>query len=161
VAVHQGDYTGARALNEESQARFRELGDRQGIADSVDNLGLVAERQGNDVAARTLYKESLVLRREVGDQQGIAVSLEEFARLAGAQGQPGCGAQLWGAADALREALGAPRPPNEIGECEQAFVALRSTLGEEGFAAAWAAGRALSLEEAIALALEADAAPTE
>jgi hypothetical protein len=31
---------------------------------------------------------------------------------------------------------------------------MRAALGEEGFAAAWAAGRALALEEAVALGLE-------
>jgi hypothetical protein len=37
---------------------------------------------------------------------------------------------------------------------------MRVALGEEGFAAAWAQGRALPLDEAVALALEPSSAAT-
>jgi hypothetical protein len=43
---------------------------------------------------------------------------------------------------------------------EAALVALHAALGEDAFAAAWAEGRALPLDEAIALALELASATT-
>ncbi len=64
-------------------------------------------------------------------------------------------ARLWGAADALSErAIGAP-PPRHAARAQDALEATRRGLGEEGFAASWAAGRALSLAEAVAEALQA------
>jgi hypothetical protein len=84
--------------------------------------------------------------------------LDGFALLAGVQGQPRRGARLWGAADALRQALGTPRVPSEQADYDQALVSLRADLGEASCAAAQAAGQDMTLEDAIALALAADAA---
>jgi hypothetical protein len=64
--------------------------------------------------------------------------------------------QLWGAVDVLRRAIEIPRPPREQAEYEQAVVALRSTLGDAAFDAAWAEGLLLPLEEAVALAQETE-----
>jgi hypothetical protein len=59
---------------------------------------------------------------------------------------------LFGAAEALRQALGVPIHPPYVPEYERAVGALRAALGDSEFGAAWAAGRALSLEQAVALA---------
>ena len=101
-----------------------------------------------------LLEASLALRRDLGDRRGVALSLEGFALLAAALGQPRRGTQLWGAADSLRQAIGETRWPVEQAEYEQSIVTLRAALGEEGFAAAWAEGRVLSLDAAVALALQ-------
>jgi hypothetical protein len=77
-----------------------------------------------------------------------------------ALGQPLRGARLGGAAEAQREALGVPLAPATRSDQDQALRALRAALGEEGFAAAWAEGQALSLEEAVALALQDSASST-
>jgi DNA-binding NarL/FixJ family response regulator len=59
-------------------------------------------------------------------------------------------AQLWGAADALRDALGVPIPPVELADYERSFSAARVHLGERAFAAAWAQGRSMTPEQALA-----------
>ena len=82
LAYHQGDYPGARALGEESLAIRRQLGDRKGIAASLNNLGLVACDQGDYPAARALYEESLAIKRELGDRVGIANSLNNLGNVA-------------------------------------------------------------------------------
>jgi predicted ATPase/DNA-binding SARP family transcriptional activator len=157
VAYQQGDYGVARSLFEESLQVRRELGDRLGIAGSLHNLGLVAYSQGDYGVARSLYEESLAIRRELGDRGGIAAPLEALAALAcEGQGQPGAGevaAHLFGAAAALREAIGAPVPPSEQEAHNRQLRLAREMLGEEAFAAAWAEGRAMSLEDAVAFAL--------
>ena len=60
----------------------RELGDRRGIARSLNNLGNVAHEQGDFASARTLYEESLAIRRELGDRRGIANSLNNLGNVA-------------------------------------------------------------------------------
>jgi hypothetical protein len=65
-------------------------------------------------------------------------------------------AWLCGAAGGLRTAIGAPLPPAERALYERAVADARAALGDDAFAVAWAHGHALSLERAIAEALEAD-----
>jgi hypothetical protein len=79
--------------------------------------------------------------------------LEGLAWVAAADEQSPRAARLGGAAEALREALGAPLPASLCAGHDRAVQAMRTALGEEACAAAWAAGRALPLEQAIAEAL--------
>jgi predicted ATPase/class 3 adenylate cyclase len=157
IASDQGDYAAARALFEESLAAYRELGNRWSIAISLLNLGIVARDQADYTSARSLLAEGLTMQRELGDQQIIAVSLEAFATLAAKQGDVLLGARLWGAEEALREAIASPRPPNEQKRYDETIAATREAAGEMAFAAAWAAGRALTPERAIACALAENA----
>jgi hypothetical protein len=60
---------------------------------------------------------------------------------------------LWGAAEHLRAALGCRPAPAARATYERQFVLARAHLGDSAFAAAWAAGEALSLDQAIAEAL--------
>jgi hypothetical protein len=116
---------------------------------SLNNLGLVAHEQGDNAAARALLEESLTIYRELGDRHGIAWSLEGLATAA--LGAPLHASRLWGAAERLREEIGAPLPPNEKSRYEQQVAAARAALADD---AAWAEGRAMTLEQAIELALE-------
>jgi non-specific serine/threonine protein kinase len=86
LSYHQGDYPAARALQEESLAICRELGDRFGIASSLNSLGNVAFNQGDYPAARALHEESLAIRRELGDRFGSAGSLNNLGLVARNQG---------------------------------------------------------------------------
>jgi predicted ATPase/Tfp pilus assembly protein PilF len=153
VANDQREYEEARALYEESLEICRQLGDKRGIAHSLHNLGLLANDQGDYPAARALYEEGLAIRRQLGNKRGTAYSLEGLAAVAGTQGQPERAARLFGAAEALREAIGAPLPPSDRTEHDRHVATARAALDEAAFAAAWAEGRALPLEQAIALAL--------
>jgi hypothetical protein len=99
--------------------------------------------------------ESLTIRRELGDKGGYPWSLEAFARLA-APKDPERAARLWGAAEALRESLVWPLPPNERAEYDRHRSAAREALGDEAFADAWIKGRRMTPEQAIRYALETD-----
>jgi hypothetical protein len=104
--------------------------------------------------AEALGREGLAQSEEIGDLRFCAAGLELLASTVGVAGQGERAARLLGAAAALRETLGAPQPPQEQAEVEQAVAATRAALGEDAWAAAFAAGRALSLEQALAEALE-------
>jgi tetratricopeptide (TPR) repeat protein len=81
-ARQQGDYPAALALNEESLAIRRELGDRRGTAISIGNLGNLAYDQGDYATARARHEESLAIRREINDRWGIAASLNNLGIVA-------------------------------------------------------------------------------
>src|SRR5207247_1410305 len=59
-------------------------------------------------------------------------------------------ARLWGAAEALREAVNIPLPPVERVDYERSVAAARASLGEKAFAAAWTEGHFMLPEQALA-----------
>jgi predicted ATPase len=81
LARVQGDSV-ARSLFEQSLALYRKLGDKQNIATSLGNLGVVAQDQVDYVNARALYTQSLTLYRELGNRPGIAHSLANLGNIA-------------------------------------------------------------------------------
>ncbi len=153
AAYKQGDYSGARVLLEESLTIGRASGNKFGIAASLTNLGNVAYEQGDYALARVLHEESLAIGRELGAKAVIADGLEAFATLAARELQEERSARLWGAAAALRETFGSPLSPAKHEKQEREMTAVRETLGEDAFAAAWAQGRAMTMEQAIEYAL--------
>jgi predicted ATPase/DNA-binding XRE family transcriptional regulator len=159
VAFYQGDLERAAAAFTETLARCRQVGDRDGVAVCLTNLGEVARRRGELDQAQALGREALAVARDLGNLFRGAEALEHLASTAGAAGQGERAARLLGAASALREALGAPQPAQDKADVEQAVVDARAALGEAAWAAAFAAGQAMMLQEAIAEALAEANAP--
>ncbi|MBV7329319.1 tetratricopeptide repeat protein [Chloroflexi bacterium TSY] len=158
VMRYKGNYKRARALHEESLAIDRELGDKRGIAMSLNGLGIVAYETGDYETALSHYEESLAIKWELGDKQGIATSLENFVELAIVQDQPERALCLASAAVALREVIGGSLSPNEQAKFEGHVETARLALGEVVATQALAAGRAMTLEQAIAYTLREDRA---
>jgi adenylate cyclase len=152
VASDQGDYAEARTLLAESLFIRRQMGDKAGLALSLNTLADVVLDEGDYASARPLLDESLAINRELGDQTAIAYLIEDYGGLAAAEAQPERALRLAGFAAALREAIGAPLPPAEQARVDRMIAPARDTL-QQAAAAAWEAGRALELEQAIALAL--------
>jgi hypothetical protein len=130
------------------------LNDKQGIAESLVLLGKVARIQGDYAAAQAHLHESLILVRELGDKRALAIGIEEVAALASACGQAERALRLAAAAAGLREAIGHPLTPMEQAELESWLVPARQALSEAIYTAAWEAGQALTLEQAIAAVLD-------
>ncbi len=122
--------------------------------------GILAYYQGDFGGARSLLEESLAIKQDLGDKLGIAECLAVLAEVASSRGQMEQAARLFGAAEALREILGAPRPRSQRAGVERHVTGVRAALGQEAFAAAWAAGRAMTLSEAVADALASPDAPS-
>jgi non-specific serine/threonine protein kinase len=154
VAKDHGSYERAAALLKESLALFRTLRIQWGIADSLLELGVLRRRQGDSERSAKLLAESLARFQELGEQRGTAYSLEGLAGVAYATKQRERAARLWGAAEALRETTKPPLAPADHDEYDLEVSAVRVGLGKGAFAAAWAQGRAMALEQAIAYALE-------
>ena len=149
VAAGQGDYVVARPLFEESLTFYRQLGNQETIANSLGNLGEVACNQGDYVVAWALFEESLTLYRQLGSPNGTAYSLEGLSAVAHRQSQSGRAARLSGAASALRERIGSRLSPVEQAEFDNTMASAAEALGEAAFTAAWDAGRAMTLEQAV------------
>jgi non-specific serine/threonine protein kinase len=158
VALWHGDRQAARPLLEERLALCRELGDSDLLIHALGAMGHLARDEGDYARARPWYAESLALRRKLNYQLALAQSLEDLAALAGREQQAERAIRLLGAAEAFCETLGA-RPPVAVAvEYERTVSEGRAGLGEAAFAAAWAAGRGMSLEQAVGFALEGGSA---
>ena len=149
-----GDYQRARALYEESLALSRQLRSKATIASLLHNLGHVTSVQGDQRGAAALFEEAVVLFRELGDRPGMAECLAGLAGVAAAEGRPERAAQLFGAAEGALDAAGARMSATNRANYERNLAAARALVDEEGFAAAWAEGRAMPLEQAVAYALD-------
>lgn len=153
VARDQGDPTRATPLYEESLSLFREQGDQSGIALVLKNLGDIARMTHDRAGATALYTQSVTRYRAASNTLGIAECIESLALIAHMQGQWERAARLLSAAATLRESIGAPLPLVDRAAIEDATAPTRAALGVASFAAAWAAGQTMSLEQAIAEAV--------
>ncbi|MBI4278278.1 MAG: tetratricopeptide repeat protein [Armatimonadetes bacterium] len=159
AASHHGDFARAKVLCEEGLASCREVGWKYGIALSLETAAVVALRQGEHARAAAFLEEGLSLHRAQGNRRGAAHCLERLADILCARGQAERAAHLIGAAERLREAIGVPVPPAVRPDHDRCAAQARAALGEEAFTAARAAGRAMSLEEAVAAAFGPQDAP--
>lgn len=156
IAAARGEFSSAQAFLEESAALSRENNDRRCGASALNNLGMVAVLQSDLPRARALFSEGLNLRREISDRWGMAYSLIGFAALAV---QPAGlnavrAAQLAGSAETAFAALGTSMERLFQVVHEKTIATARSQLGHQAFAAAWADGARMSLDEAVLLALD-------
>src|SRR5205085_2632022 len=85
--------------------------DGWGIAWGLYSLGWVVFDQGDYAAAKALFLECLAIVRTLDDKEFMASDLEALAGVVSVQGNPIWAAQLWGAAETLRKAIGAPIAP--------------------------------------------------
>ncbi|MHB8647858.1 MAG: ATP-binding protein, partial [Thermomicrobiales bacterium] len=149
VARDQNDPTRAAALYEESLGLFHEQGDQSSVALVRKNFGDVARITGDMLRATALYAQSMTGYQAAGNTLGIAECIESLALIARMREQWERGARLFGAAAAVRQTIGAPLPFVDQANIEDATATIRDAIGAAAFAAAWAAGEALSLEQAI------------
>jgi predicted ATPase/DNA-binding CsgD family transcriptional regulator len=150
----------ATALYEESLALWRELRGTPGIASALHKLGQVKRSAGDIAGARSDLLESLALQRELGNAQGIGECLAALAGTVAAAGRPERATRILAAGVAQLEAIGVPLAPADHAALTRDLAATRVRLGIPAWERACAAGRALSADDAVALALLDDSATT-
>jgi DNA-binding NarL/FixJ family response regulator len=153
VAWGGGDATAAIPYWQEALQIHRETGDTWGASISLSYLGMTASESGEYATAEALLRESLQQRWDIGTKEDIAHGLANFGALAAAQGQASRAARLFGAAEAIQEAIGNQLKEPERSFYERAIARTRTSLNDRDYAAAWSAGRALSIGDAVAEAL--------
>jgi predicted ATPase/DNA-binding XRE family transcriptional regulator len=149
IAYRQGDYMKAEAAFEQALPCFRAVEDRRNTTQVLTNLGFVALARSEVDQARAIFAESLTFGREHSDQFNAPACLRGFAAVAVAADEPTRAIRLLAAADELFAATGATRWPAERLGGPVTGESLRAGLCQEAFAAAWAAGRQLSLSQVI------------
>jgi len=118
-------------------------------------LAHVYRREGRLDEAEACYGQTIISWQEQGHQSAVAHQLECFAYIAIARGRHEHAARLIACAQAHRKRLNAvSTDPREIAELEQALAQLAEALGEDERDRVMAAGKMMSLDDAVLLALK-------
>ena len=151
-----GDYAKAATLYDESVVLFRELAMKVGVTSALHGRGMVAYHEGDDWQAQALFEKCLSYFAEAQHMDGVAWCFEGLAGVAGRAGAAGArrAARLLGAGEVLAHSPYSTW--NGLGGAEYAGIAeaVRVQLDEAEWDAAWAEGQGMTMEQAIAYALE-------
>jgi len=150
VCFRAGGLARAEVQWEEALRLFRGMGTklRQGWA--LGGLGAIARLRGEYPRAVELLLESLGIYLELGYRSSVPYALEALGLIAAAMGNAAQCVRLMGAGAVLREDVHAPLPPSFHTTYAPTIESARLKLGEAGYAQAWAEGRAMTLEQAVA-----------
>ena len=142
-----GDYVLARRLYEESLARNRARGNRLAEAVELANLSVVENKEGNLQQAEANLTQAIRISRQLNNSYILAASLVALSGVSLSSGRAQQAARLLGRADAIYSTTGLVMDPADKPEYDTALAGARSGLGQEAFAAAYAEGAGLSIEE--------------
>jgi tetratricopeptide (TPR) repeat protein len=144
----------AREMHEEHLRVARSTGNKEIEGDMLGTLGTYALEEGRVDEALPLLKEGLLIDRDLGNRLEVVLILRTFARALALAGRVEIAARLLSSSETLREEEAFRR--TWFGEPgEEVLSPIRSQLDEATFVRAWEVGRKLTMDEAIALALDA------
>jgi tetratricopeptide (TPR) repeat protein len=157
----EGELPRAADRFEEALAIFREVGDAVGEAAVLQGLVEVASESGAYERAFSFLQASIELLKEIRYVSGLLGSLATSAGLLAKLDEGESAARLWGAYHVLSEEIGREAAhPLEAAARDEATGAVREALGDRLFERAWEEGGRLTLDQAVAFALERDPAQT-
>lgn len=159
TASARSDWIQARAFHEEALVIWRRLGHPWGVPAALRDVADLALLQGDLAIALELYQESLAGWRHLRERFHVGRCLWGIAQVVLATGHAEQAVRLLAAMEALDEAIGVVEPLELQVQFARLANAARETLGEAAFGTAWAAGRALAVEEATGEALAVTAGP--
>jgi len=114
----------------------------------------VVRGQGDWQRSTALFREALVVLRELEDLWLTPRAIDGLAGCAVLDADYQRAARLFGAAEALREASGTREMSLWRVAFDRDVADLQAAMGDLAFTTAWAEGRAMSLEDAVAYALD-------
>jgi predicted ATPase/transcriptional regulator with XRE-family HTH domain len=153
AAREVGDASRAEAAFEELVTDSSEFRPAHGVARVLSSLAEVVRERGDFQRASALFGQAVCVYQTIRDPNGFATCFEGLAAVARDRGDMERSARLGGAAAGLRESVASILTPAARRSVEGTVAAARQTLGDDAFAAEWAAGRALPLDEVVAYAL--------
>jgi predicted ATPase/class 3 adenylate cyclase len=153
LAGAAGDYATARAYKHESLAAYQAVGDVWVVGLIAWSLSRVAIAQHDLDAARQYLRDALTAAEQLGNEWLIPYLLEGFGDIALGENDPRRCANLYGAAEVMRQQHGLGLPPTEKLARDQVLNRLRAALPPAEFETAWTEGRALGQDAALRLAI--------
>jgi non-specific serine/threonine protein kinase len=154
VARSQGQLDEARVRIENGLVLLRAADDLAQSAEALTDLAGIAEEGGDAERVATLVGEAIELLHRINSPYFLPDCLELLAGAAAVRNQFDAAARLFGAAEALREATATGLDPSRSIAYGRHVAEVREGLSDSQFVMAWAAGRKLTPDQAVAEALE-------
>jgi predicted ATPase/DNA-binding NarL/FixJ family response regulator len=148
-----GNHDLAWQLYEECLAIDRLQGHRASEGSALNNLGHIATLRGERRLASALLRDSLLASRDGGDRRRLGFTLSAVAGLVTIEGDPVRAIRLDAAGRAALDGLGARLEPPMRSQYDELLASARDALGADAVLAAEAAGRAMTLDQAVFEAL--------
>jgi predicted ATPase/DNA-binding CsgD family transcriptional regulator len=149
-----GDDEAASRYYEECLATVKQTGERLREGMSYGNLSFIAYHRAQYQTAEMYSKQALRIYQEMGNEYGMVTNLAILAGPTAALGASQRAARLLGASQALLERYEVQHQPSDAPEIQRYIAAVQSQLGAQDLQAAWQAGSAMTLQEAISYALD-------
>jgi predicted ATPase/DNA-binding XRE family transcriptional regulator len=154
IETYNGNYAKARSLLNDAINNAQELGHQMYYLANRAHLGHLSVRQGNFNEARSIFDETLKEYMKKGIEIWVVFSLEGIAGLFSRTDQHESAARLIGFADARRDSSDEPREPVRQADVDQVITAIVEKIGSSAFEVAYNSGRKMTLDQAVAFALD-------
>ncbi len=153
LASQSSELDEAEELLVSAREQFDRLGSRNFRVMAESELGHLLRRKGDDDAAAAIFRRTIREWQDLGHQAAVANQLESLGFIAAHDCRMQQAGTLLGAAEALREQINVDMLSDEHMEYDTEVAALRESLDPDALAEAWASGRQLELDAAVAYAL--------
>jgi ATP/maltotriose-dependent transcriptional regulator MalT len=157
VALSQGNFGRAMEFLREGETLSRESEDAFILATNLNIQATISQLQGDEGRTEVVLGESVALSSALQDSWTLVYGLIGLAGIAARRGEPERAARIFGAAEAMGEAASVTIafPPTRA-LYEQDLATVRARLDAQAFQASWAEGRAMTMQVAVAEALDED-----
>ena len=156
VAGVMGDLNTARKNFKKSADLAKKLGNKRQMYSCYSELAHVLRENGELDEPLGIYRDLLPKWRDLGHRAAVAHELECIAYILSKKGFPQRAVTILGAAEALRKMIESQPTPMEKEEYKNEVASIREKMDPAKFQQDWEQGQALSMEEAIAMAVRPD-----
>ena len=165
IAGDLGDRDRERALLEDSLRLARELGNERMEAGALAQLGVlqagildypttVVRDEGRLAEAAAMLREAIRIEHRRGNLLELAADLGRLASVLTLSGRAGLAASLLASSESLTEQVGSGVPFWAGERNEKTLASIHTQLDEAALAEAWEEGQKLTVDEAVALAVD-------
>ena len=154
IAFGEGKYAEARKRYEEVLSFYRQAHFNLLMSVPLYMLGMIAIREGDYARAKARFSDCLLFEQQIGTSFFLSQCLIGSAQIANAEKRFERAAQIGGTVEMQIEARQDPQGSADRAELKRLTTILREELGDSEFEALRVKGRAMTMEQAIAYALE-------
>ena len=154
LCMLRGEYGQARLFLQKNIDDLEKMGNRMGVLWGRARLAQVALREGSVAEAHQILVDVIENFHADQNKNGLAFALDKMASLYVLTDKPEVAAYLIGWSDANRKDIGDPRPSIEQADLDRDIASIKAKIGSSAFEVAYDSVRGMTLDEAVALALD-------